>query len=57
LEDVEGDLKKMGFQSLQKNRLGYGGLETDPEGGQGPAWTVRPVDKRQGGRHIRLLTL
>jgi hypothetical protein len=34
LDDVENDLKKMGVRGWRK---------IDPEGGQGPAWTVEPV--------------
>ena len=34
-----------GFQRLEKNSQGQRGLEIDPEGGQGSAWTVEPVER------------
>ena len=47
LDDVENDLKKTDVKRLEKNSQGQRRLEIDPEGGQGRAWTVEPVEVEQ----------
>lgn len=48
LDDVKNYMKKVGVRSWRKQ--GQRCLEIDPEGCQGPSWTVRPVVKEsQGG--------
>jgi hypothetical protein len=43
---------------LQKNTKGWRRLEIDPEGGQGPMWTVKPVYLyREGQRVMGMLNL
>jgi len=37
----------MGVKRLAKSSYGYKCLEIDPEGGQGPAWTLEPVEERE----------
>jgi hypothetical protein len=44
--DVENDLKEMGIRGLQKS-YGLIRLETDADGGQGPASAVQPVEKQK----------
>lgn len=45
LGDVENDLKKMGVRGWRKIASGRERLEIDPEGDQGFARTVKPVEK------------
>ena len=47
LEDAENDLKKMGVKRVEKNSQGQKCMENDPEGGQGPTWTVEAVERKR----------
>ena len=46
LGDFENYLKKVGVETGE-NQLRQKSVEIDPEGGQGPTWTLEPVEERE----------